>query len=75
MDPKRFKEAYERLDSLDQRLSHKIRPRSGGGLTRPTPEILEAQIRDLASYTLDLKDILRELFLAIASKPRDQGEG
>ena len=69
MDPQRLKEAYERLDLLDDRLTHKIRPRTGGALTRPSSEQLEEQLRDLANYTLELKDILRQLFLAFAAKP------
>jgi hypothetical protein len=69
MDPQRLKEAYERLDLLDDRLTHKIRPRTGGSLTRPSSEQLEEQLRDLASYTIELKDILRQLFLAFAAKP------
>lgn len=68
IDPQRFKDAFERLELLDDRLSHKIRPRSGGGLMRGTPEQHEEQLRDLSTYTLELKDIVKELFLAIAGK-------
>jgi hypothetical protein len=69
MDPQRLKDAYQKLQSLDDRLTHKIRPRPGGALVRPTPEQLEASLRDLASYTIELKEVVQELFLAIASKP------
>jgi hypothetical protein len=69
MDPQRLKDAYQKLQSLDERLTHKIRPRPGGALVRPTAEQLEAAMRDLASYTIELKEVLQELFLAIASKP------
>ena len=68
MDPQRFKDAYARLQSLDDRLTHKIRPRRGRSLTRPTADMLEEELRDLAEYSVELKEILAELFLAIGSK-------
>ncbi len=67
MDAKRFKEAYEKLQSLDDRLTYKVRPRSGS-LSHATIEQLEERHRDLANYTVELKEILEELFLAIGSK-------
>lgn len=69
MDPRRLKEAYAHLESLDERLTHKVRPRSRGSMVATTPDQVEAQLRDLAAYTLELKDVVRELFLAIAAKP------
>ena len=69
MDPNRFKEAYARLESLDDRLAHKIRSRSVRARTSPTTESLDERLRDVAEFTLDLKDIVRELMLAIAAKP------
>lgn len=69
MDPQRMKDAYQMLQSLDERLTHKIRPRPGGPLVRPSPEHLEQAVRDLAVYTLELKDVVQELFLALASRP------
>ena len=39
-------------------------------LVRPTPEVLEQQVRDLANYTVELKEIIQELFLAIAGRPK-----
>ena len=68
IDAQRFKEAYERLEALDDRLSHKIRPRPSGSLMRGTPEQHEEQLRDLSAYTLELKDVVKELFLAISGK-------
>jgi hypothetical protein len=68
MDPQRFKDAYARLQSLDDRLTHKIRPRRGRSLTRPTADMLEEELRDLAEYSVEIKEILAELFLAIGSK-------
>jgi hypothetical protein len=72
MDPQRLKDAYQQLQLLDDRLTHKVRPRAGGALVRPSQEMLEQQLRDLAVYTVELKDILQELFLAIASAPSAQ---
>lgn len=69
MDPERFREAYQRLQALDERMTHKVRPPSGGGLIRPTLEQLEKRVYDLSSYTLDLKEIVDELFQSIAGSP------
>ena len=73
MDPQRLRDAYQKLQSLDERMSHKVRPARGGALVRPTTEQLEVAMRDLASYTLELKEVVQELFLAIASKPAAPG--
>ena len=69
MDPERFREAYERLQILDERLTHKVRPQSGGGLVRPSVDQIETRMRELAEYVVDLKEILNALFEAIASRP------
>ena len=69
MDPNRFKEAYSRLELLDDRLAHRIRSRSVRARSSPTVESLDERVRDVAEYLLDLKDIVRELMLAIAGKP------
>ena len=73
MDPQRLKEAYDRLELLDDRLTHRIRPRTGGSLTRPGGEQLEEQLRQLAAYTVELKEIVKQLFLAIAAKAPSAG--
>lgn len=67
MDPNRLKEAYQQLEALDDRLTHKVRPRPG--TISPTPDQIDARLRDLAAYTLELKDILREFMLAFAKRP------
>lgn len=70
MDPQRMKEAYEKLQSLDDRMTHKVRPRASLSATRGNPEQIEAALRDLATYTIELKEVVHELFLAIAgSRP------
>jgi hypothetical protein len=70
MDAQRLKDAYLKLQSLDERLTHKVRPRSGGSLVRPSPDHLELALRDLAAYTVELKEIVDELFLSIAGRPK-----
>jgi hypothetical protein len=66
MDTQRFKDAFNHLELLDERLTFKVKPRAGGALVRPSPERLEEQLRELATYTVEMKEIVRELFLAIA---------
>lgn len=68
MDPQKLRDAYQKLQTLDDRLTYKVRPKPGGALTRPTPEQMEQSLRDLANYTVELKDVLQELFVAIATK-------
>jgi len=68
MDPQKLRDAYQKLQTLDDRLTYKVRPKPGGALTRPTPEQMEQSLRDLASYAVELKDVLQELFVAIATK-------
>lgn len=70
MDPQRLKDAYQKLQLLDERLTYKVRPKSGATLSRPTSEQLEQNLRDLATYTVELKEVVQELFLAIAGKPK-----
>lgn len=69
MDPKRLKQAYAHLQDLDERLAFKLRP-SGGSMIRPSVEQLEAKMNDLAHFSLELKDVVRELIIAIASQPK-----
>lgn len=69
MDPQKLKDAYQKLQSLDERLTFKVKPRPGGTMTRPNPEQLEQSLRDLAGYTVELKEVIQELFLAIAGRP------
>ncbi len=68
MDPNRFKEAFAKLEVLDDRLSYKVRSKSIQNRSSE-PERLDERVRDVAEYVLELKDIVRELMLAIAGKP------
>ncbi|HXT19835.1 MAG TPA: hypothetical protein VN923_03715 [Thermoanaerobaculia bacterium] len=68
MDPNRFKEAFAKLEVLDDRLTYKVRNKSIQNRSSE-PERLDERARDLAEYVLELKDVVRELMIAIASKP------
>jgi hypothetical protein len=67
MDPQRLKDVFERLDVLDDRLGHRLRSRSGP--SRATAEQLEDRVRDLAEYTTELRQLVRDLIVAITSRP------
>lgn len=69
MDPQKLKEAYQHLESLEERLGYRVSPRISGSRITPTVDQVDARLRELASFTLELKDVVRELFLAIAARP------
>lgn len=71
MDPDRFRAAYKRLQALDEDSTYKIRPKTS--LHRPTLEDLDGRGRELAKYTVDLREIVEELMQAIASRPDSSG--
>ena len=71
MDNERFRAAYARLQGLDEGMTYKLRGRNRSA-ARMTVEQLEDRLQDTASYTLELKEILQELFLAIGSKPQQR---
>jgi hypothetical protein len=71
MDPKRFKDAYDRLQYLDENLTYKVRRHGRSRLHSPSLEEVDEALKTLWEYTTELKDVLRELFLAIGSKPRE----
>jgi len=68
MDAQKFKDAYAKLQAADDRLTYKVRPRRGH--SRMTVEQLEDKNNDLAELVLELKDVLDELFQAIAGQPK-----
>jgi hypothetical protein len=70
VDANRFKEAYARLEVLDDRLTYRVRSRSVKARSAPTIEQLDERLRDVAEMLLEVKDVVRELMLAIASKPQ-----
>lgn len=74
MDPRRLQEAYERLEALDERLTYKIRPRAIQ-MRSPTADQVDDKLRQLADYTIELKEILRDFMLAFArrKKPEELG--
>ena len=65
MDAKRFRAAYDKLQFLDER-TYKVRMKPG--TARMTSEQIEDRCRDLAAYTIDLKEVVDELFQAIAAR-------
>ena len=72
MDAQRLKEAFQKLEALDERLTYKIRPRSVQ-LRSPTADQVDDKLRELAGYTIELKEILREFMLAFARRKRPEG--
>lgn len=72
MDPNRLKEAYQRLELLEERLGYKVRPRRGGLHSAGLDEV-EQKVKDLAEYTIELKDIVREFLLAFSRPPKKSG--
>ena len=68
MDPQKLKDVYERLESLDDRLGHRVRGRHPGP-SRATLEQLEDRVKELATYTSELRELVRDLVLAFA-KPK-----
>ncbi|MDX1631815.1 MAG: hypothetical protein R3234_08130 [Thermoanaerobaculia bacterium] len=71
MDPKRFKETYTKLELLEDRLSYKIRSRSVRSRSAPSIDNLDDRLKDVAEFTLELKDVVKELMQAIAAKPQE----
>ena len=67
MDPQKLKDVYDRLESLDDRLGHRLRAR--GGPARASLEQVEDKLKDLAAYTSELRELVRDLVLAFAVKP------
>jgi hypothetical protein len=68
MDTQLVKDVYERLEALDDRLGHRLRYR-GTGPARLSLEQLEDRVRDLSTYTTELRELLRDLIQAIAARP------
>ncbi|MCP3961019.1 MAG: hypothetical protein GY719_24500 [bacterium] len=73
MDGNRLREAFQRIESLDERLTYRIRPRSMVSIVSPTADQVDDRLRELAGYTIELKEIMRDFMLAFA-KPRKQDE-
>ncbi len=67
MDPQRVKEVYDRIELLEDRLGHKLRHR-GVVPGRLSVDQLEDRVRDLTSYTVELRELVRDLIQAIAAR-------
>jgi hypothetical protein len=72
MDPQRFKDAYQRLEYLDENLTYKVRRHGRDRLHSPSIEEVDEALKTLGDFTTELKDVVRELFLAIGSKPKGE---
>jgi hypothetical protein len=72
MDPDRFKEAFGRLRMLDDH-TYKLRP-SRHGAARASLEQLEDRVREISTYTIELKEIVDDLFQSIAARPKGESE-
>lgn len=61
MDAAKLHAVYDRLDLLDDRLTHKVRPRQPINMGRLTPQLMEERVKTLSEFTVELKEIVREL--------------
>ncbi|MEO8277101.1 MAG: hypothetical protein ABI639_12880 [Thermoanaerobaculia bacterium] len=68
MDPKRLKDVHDRLESLDDRLSYRLRARAAGP-GRASLEQIEDRLRDVTEYALELRTLVFDLLLGLVSKP------
>ncbi|MBP7586724.1 MAG: hypothetical protein KBA72_02140 [Thermoanaerobaculia bacterium] len=68
MDPKRLKDVHDRLESLDDRLSYRLRARSAGP-GRASLEQIEDRLRDVTEYALELRTLVMDLLLGLVGKP------
>jgi hypothetical protein len=68
MDPKRLKDVHDRLESLDDRLSYRLRGRTAGP-GRASLEQIEDRLRDVTESTLELRTLVMDLLLGLVSKP------
>ena len=60
MNRDKLRELREHLDFVDDRYTHRLRS-GGSSLVRPGPDEIERRQRDLAEYTIELKETLRQL--------------
>ncbi len=56
----------ERLDALDERLAYRLRPKSSFSV--PSQEALAQRCDELGQYTLELKEIVRDLLRGMAGQ-------
>lgn len=66
MDVDKIKHVCDRLDILDDRLTHRVRPRQPANMGRLNPQLMEERVKDLSAYTVELKEIVRELAESLA---------
>jgi hypothetical protein len=73
MDPQKLKDVYDRIEALDDRLGHRLRARVGPA--RLSQEQLEDRLRDLISYTSELRELVRDLVLSFAKPAQPKAPG
>ncbi len=66
MTPDDLGQLLERLDALDDRLAHRLRPRASFSV--PTQGELTERCDELGSYALELKEVVRDLLRGLAGK-------
>jgi hypothetical protein len=66
MTPTALQQLLERLDALDDRLAYRLRPKASFSV--PSQSELRERCDELGSYTLELKEILRDLLRGLAGK-------
>ena len=69
MDAEQLKEIQERLELLEDRLGHRIRPSRHHSFVRAGAEQVEERVRDLAEFTAELHGLVSELVRALAGPP------
>ncbi|HSM51198.1 MAG TPA: hypothetical protein VLA75_07355 [Thermoanaerobaculia bacterium] len=68
MDPQRLRDIQERLELLDDRLGHRVRPSRHPSFVRAGAEQVEERVRDLAEFTSELHALVTELVRALAGR-------
>jgi hypothetical protein len=69
MNPDRLKSAYHKLQLLDERLTYRVRAGRPSLHSPGLPE-LDDRLRLLSEYTIELKEIVNELILALGTRPK-----
>jgi hypothetical protein len=70
MDAQKLQHLYQRLEGLDERLTHRVRPRQPSNMGRLNPRQLEDRVKDLSQYTVELKEIIGELVVSLRNGAR-----
>ena len=69
MNAKQLAEVGQRLELLDERLTYKIRPRRQVSMSPASTQQLEERLKDLAEFSIELKELLQDLVRALGDEP------